>query len=418
MRSKMNGVLQRTRLGVEQLEPRLAMSTFFVSPDGSNDWDGSESTPWLTLQYAANSVQAGDTVIVRAGNYAGFDLRTDGTAESPITFYAEPDVVIDTRNPRTPDGINLEGADYIIIENFTVVGMPRTGIRSVLNTNVVIRGNTLDENGFWGILTGWSENVLIENNVASRSVREHGIYVSNSADNPIIRNNVVWGNWASGIQLNADLEAGEGNGIISGALVEQNILYDNGRGGGAALNNDGVQDSIFRNNLLYNNHATGLVLYAFNGAEGSKNNLVINNTIIGPSDGRWVVYIQNGSTGNTLYNNIFYSEHSFRGIYDISEDSLEGFTSDYNILMSRFAIDEAFLTFDEWREHTGQDLYSFLATPDELFVNPAEGDYYLRDGSPAIDAGTSTSAPDVDLAGSPRPAGNGWDIGAYEWGSG
>ena len=35
----------------------------------------SEATPWRTLQHAANQVQAGDTVIVRAGNYVGFHLR-------------------------------------------------------------------------------------------------------------------------------------------------------------------------------------------------------------------------------------------------------------------------------------------------------------------------------------------------------
>ena len=66
----------------EQLEERLALATYFVSNQGNDDQNGSCGTPWLTLQKAADAVDAGDTVIVRAGTYVGFDLRRDGTAAS------------------------------------------------------------------------------------------------------------------------------------------------------------------------------------------------------------------------------------------------------------------------------------------------------------------------------------------------
>jgi len=61
----------------------------------------------------------------------------------------------------------------------------------------------------------------------SRSQAEHGIYVGNSGDRPVIRRNVVWGNNANGIHMNGDLSQG-GDGIISGAIVEGNIIHDNG----------------------------------------------------------------------------------------------------------------------------------------------------------------------------------------------
>jgi hypothetical protein len=95
-------------------------------------------------------VRAGDLVIVRAGHYAGLYLTTSGTATDPITFRGDPGAIVDTQNPTTPDGINLEGASYVVIENFSVTGLPRAGIRSVLNHNVTIRGNTGDLNGRWG----------------------------------------------------------------------------------------------------------------------------------------------------------------------------------------------------------------------------------------------------------------------------
>ncbi|MEX2172917.1 MAG: NosD domain-containing protein, partial [Pirellulaceae bacterium] len=195
-------------LRFEGLECRLALATFYVAADGDDANVGTAASPWRTLQMGADTVQAGDTVNVRAGSYTGFDLRTDGTAAQPIVFQAEPNVVINARNARTPDGINLEGADYVTIDGFQVVGMPRAGIRSVLNEHVTIRNNRTDQNYVWGIFTGFSDDLLIEGNVASRSATQHGIYVSNSGDRPVIRNNVSWGNDDCGIHMNGDINMG------------------------------------------------------------------------------------------------------------------------------------------------------------------------------------------------------------------
>lgn len=151
------------------------LRTFYVDPAGNDSAAGAATSPWRTLQKAANTVLAGDLVIVRAGHYAGLYLTTSGTATDPITFRGDPGAIVDTQNPTTPDGINLEGASYVVIENFSVTDLPRAGIRSVLNHDVTIRGNTGDLNGRWGILTGFSDDLLIENNVMSRSQAEHGI---------------------------------------------------------------------------------------------------------------------------------------------------------------------------------------------------------------------------------------------------
>ena len=47
----------------------LLAGSFFVSPSGDNANDGSEGNPWKTIQYALNSISAGDTVLARAGQY-------------------------------------------------------------------------------------------------------------------------------------------------------------------------------------------------------------------------------------------------------------------------------------------------------------------------------------------------------------
>ena len=403
------------RLRLEQLESRLALATLYVSTGGDDAANGSEATPWRTLQHAADQVQAGDTVVVRAGNYVGFYMDRDGTADQRITFSAESGVNITERNATTPDGINLEGADYVTIEGFTVNNMPRTGIRSVINHHVIIRNNRMDNNVKWGILTGHSDDILIEGNITSRSQDEHGIYFGNSGDRAIIRNNISWGNRANGIHMNGDLSNG-GDGIHSDCLVEGNVIYGNGVGGGSGINCDGVQNSIIRNNLIYDTHASGISLYRIDGGGGSTNNQIVNNTVIVASDGRWALNIQSGSAGNTVRNNILYTHHSFRGSIDISADSLAGFTSDYNVLMNRLTTDggSSIQTLAQWQAG-GRDLHSLVATPSQLFVNPAS-DFHLLEASPAVDAGTSDFAPAVDLEGNARPAGAAVDIGAYERG--
>lgn len=51
---------------------------------------------------------------------------------------------------------------------------------------------------------------------------------------------------------------------------------------------------------------------------------------------------------------------------------------------------------------------------DPLFVDAANGDVRLQEGSPCIDTGTAEDAPDVNIEGTVRPQGVGFDMGAYE----
>ncbi|HYV95431.1 MAG TPA: right-handed parallel beta-helix repeat-containing protein [Chitinophagales bacterium] len=394
-------------------------TTYYVSNSGSNSNDGLTSpTAFLTLQHASDIVTAGDSVVVLAGTYTGFYQTTSGTSSQRIIFAAQEGAVITQPNATTDDGINLEGASYITIEGFKVFGMPRTGIRTVTNDHVIIRNNVCDSCEVWGILTGFSDYILIENNTCTRAVEQHGIYFGNSADYPVIRSNLCWGNNDCGIHMNGDASLG-GDGIISYGLVENNICYDNGVGGGSAINCDGVQHTIIQNNLLYNNHASGISLFRIDGGGGSNYNVVVNNTILQPSDGRWALNISDGSTNNIAFNNILYSTHVFRGSISIDAASMTGFKSNFNIQTDRMSTDggNTVITLALWQQNTQLDSNSFIALPAQLFVNAVD-DYHLSFTSPAIDQGTesyfSIAAPANDLDGAPRPFINGFDIGCYE----
>jgi len=395
----------------------LIIVTFFVSMSGNDTGSGSAAAPWRTIQHAADRVAPGDTVVVREGAYKGFFLDKSGTEKERIVFHADHGAVINDRNFKTADGINLERASYITIEGFTIDNaggkITRAGIRSVNNNHVIVHGNAVDSAGTWGFLSGFSDDLLVEANVFSRSNAEHGIYVSNSGDRPVIRGNVSWGNNGCGIHMNGDKSMG-GDGIISGALVEDNVIYENGRRGGSGINADGVQKSRFQNNVLYDNHSSGISLYRTDGAEPSRDNVVVNNTVIVASDGRWALNIMNGSTGNTVLNNILYNRHPSHGSVSISRDSLPGLVSDFNVLMQRLSNDDGdrIMSLAQWRKVTGQDQHSLVAAPAALFVKPEGHDFVLAAASPALGAGTASQAPKKDRKGSPRPTTGGVDIGA------
>ena len=398
----------------------LAQTTYYVSENGNNSNNGlTPETAFETLQHAADIVTAGDSVLVLQGNYVGFDIRKNGSQTNPIVFKAiENNVVIDERNSVTPDGINIENASWIIIDGFEVKDQPRAGIRAAVSDFVTVKNNYCHNNQRWGIFTGFTDDLIVENNTCSYSTEEHGIYVSNSSDRPIIKDNHSFNNNGCGIHMNGDISMG-GDGIISNAVVEGNILHDNGYGGGSAINMDGVQNSEIFNNLVYNNHATGIAMYQIDGGDASKNNKVYNNTIIQPADGRWCIISVDGSTGNTIYNNILINHHSFRGSIAIDAASADGFISDYNILVNRLSNDDgnSNMTLSQWQS-LGYDLHSIIADPEEkIFIDHTNGDFHLLQNAQAVDAGTNLVLPTVfeDLDNTPRPQGSGLDIGCYEF---
>jgi parallel beta-helix repeat protein len=405
---------------VHSLSACAIASDYLVDPTGSNFATGTSLAPWQTLQHAADHVGPGDVVTVLPGNYAGFQLETSGTLAAPIEFIANPGVYITESVPVRGDGINLEGASHIIIDGFHVDGMSHAGVRSVgssddLASHVTIRNVTATNNGKWGIFTGHVDDLLIEDNLTAGSLDEHGIYVSNSGDRPIIRNNIIFGNHGSGIHMNGDVSQG-GDGTISNALVSGNVIYNNGLAG-SGINMDGVQNSLIENNLIYDNHSSGISLYQIDAAKPASNNVIVNNTIRIADDGRWALNIQDDSTDNKIFNNVLISEHATRGAIDVCSDCRTGFVSDYNVVVSRFTSDGAFLSLAQWQTQSGQDLHSLVAIAANLFVNPSVGDYHLLPTSPARDAGTAMLAPAFDLDGNARPLGTAFDIGAYEFGA-
>src|SRR5436309_7824314 len=85
-RISVRGSRRGRRLVVEALEPRELLSTYYVSMTGSDGNPGTLAAPFKTIQRAANSAGAGDTVLVRGGVYRETVKPRSGKAGAPVTF--------------------------------------------------------------------------------------------------------------------------------------------------------------------------------------------------------------------------------------------------------------------------------------------------------------------------------------------
>src|SRR5262245_59903337 len=64
---------------------------YFVSPSGKDSNDGSEKSPWKTLNHALARLKPGDTLSLRGGTYHEHATVTlSGTADRPITLRSYP----------------------------------------------------------------------------------------------------------------------------------------------------------------------------------------------------------------------------------------------------------------------------------------------------------------------------------------
>lgn len=407
---------------------------YYVNPDGVDGNGGSQIAPWRTIQYAVDNVSPGDTILLQSGTYAGARIEQSGTAEAWITLQADPgaSVLINLPGPNNRHESNLEfetweGNETVafwVVDGLEVADAPYWGIDIRGNEenhshNFIIRNNRVHDNGLstgkTGIFAAFVDDIIVEGN-ESYANGEHGIYLSNSGDRFVVRGNLLSFNYNCGLHINGDLESGE-DGIISDGLVENNTIFENGEGGCAGINMDGVMDATIRNNLLYQNHASGIALFQENGAVCSQNIQILNNTIVQAEDGRWAIIINgDGCINNKIFNNIILSFHEWRGSILIPSAGIPGFESDFNILMNRFSADDdnSVISLSKWQA-LGYDVNSMVSTPDALFMSSE--DYHLHEESPAVDAGQPLQDLAIDMEGVIRPQGVASDIGAFEFGA-
>ncbi len=307
-----------------------ASKTYFVSPNGSGD--GSSTANPMSVDGAFNRVGAGEEIRFLPGQYQGcweLDDSSSGTYDAPVVLKADPGVEIDCCNSGRKSCFNLEFANHVAVDGFTLKG-GNYGIRTVggyatrdHQKGIAILNNRISGQYKDPVLSGGSDWIVVENNTAydAGNGDGHGIYLSNGGDWMIVRNNDLHDNPNSDFQINADPEStcaeegiadddprcdgsaldGKGQGVSEFVLVENNFFHD----GAIGPNLTSVRNSVFRNNIIgfYSHHGTSFWQETDNPKLGSSNNTIEHNLFIGESSSH-VLQLINHSTNNTIRNNV------------------------------------------------------------------------------------------------------------------
>ncbi len=377
---------------------------------------------YSTIQSASNAAVPGDTILVLAGNYAGFQVTASGTSISPITFKANDSNVIINSDGPTGDGIRLQNVNYITLEGFDIRNPSQRCIaaRGATSTSPmisnIIRKNKCSNSGIEGFYLSQLKQALVESNNITNAGNGivgfslHGIYLANAgSDDTILRDNIISGTGSEGMHFNGDILQG-GDGIITGLLIERNRISGTADNG---FSMDGVRDSMIRNNLVYNAGRSAARAYQIDAAQGPYNLSFVNNILLSGSAG-WPIKITASAGKHKFFNNILLSPNGALIVDNID------FVSNYNAVSDGFSSngEVSVVNLASWKAQ-GYDLNSFIAFASGLFVNPVSNDYNHLAASPAINAGISTLngvlAPIIDLEGNVRPQSLGYDIGAYEF---
>jgi Carbohydrate binding module (family 6)/Right handed beta helix region/Protein of unknown function (DUF1565) len=325
---------------------RAAGTNYHVAGSGNDANQGTQSSPFRTIQKCASVSTAGDTCNIRGGfTYSeSVGLANSGTSGNPITYQVEPGT--GTATLKTPFGgqtrgavFNIAGKSYITVQNLTFDGL-------LYGWAIRVRGNqawpgpfdahhiTIQNNSIknWGnqdlssgeynqqvdsqIEVSQASNVLVQNNLLDE-VRGFPINFFADDGNSVIGNTITHVhqkttsgngiNQATGIQFGADTNLliknntiafvgdgsfGAGNGIWCDTPADDN-------------NPRGPNGSIVDGNIIHDHGGPGIVIEAW------CNNVTVQRNVIYNGFGgiRSTEYGGPGMTNdyhvfnNTVYNN-------------------------------------------------------------------------------------------------------------------
>jgi hypothetical protein len=113
--------------------------TYYVATSGNDGSDGSSSAPWKTVQHAADTAKAGDTVFVHGGVYNEHVTfsKSGSSAGGYITFASAPGEVATLDGtgldiPQNQWGLaTFQNASYVVFEGFEIRNYTTDSVKDV-----------------------------------------------------------------------------------------------------------------------------------------------------------------------------------------------------------------------------------------------------------------------------------------------
>jgi hypothetical protein len=350
----------------------LRAATFYVGPDGDDANPGTETEPFRTIQQAADTVDPGDTVIVKDGVYLDedasntvVDTHRGGTAQDWVTFRSEHrwGAVIDGQDNTTGYCWNFSATgSYVHVEGFDVRGCSSGGFWSNSGaSHVVMKGNHVHD---IGILESTSEYGIC------------GVFEGNEASYHVYDSNVF-------------------HDIGRTGPPDQNFNHDH------AIYNCGDHTTIV-NNLFYDlNAGWGVHMAGYELVE----DVVVSNNFFAWGNVRGQLILWLGCHDITIQNNLFF-EPAVESAINFLSDDLQNIVIRNNLVFGGALKDADDLGVPVVTDN--------IVGEDPLLADPETHDFHILAGSPAADMGYAEGSPAYDHDGNTRPDGAGIDIGAYE----
>src|SRR5207237_1062751 len=232
---------------------------FYVSTTGSDSNPGTLSSPWRTIQHAANSVQAGDAVYVRGGAYnESVNISVSGSATAgPITFKTFPGEqgIIDgtglvPSTAGTQGLINIVNQSYISIQGLEI-------------RNYQTSSASATPAGIW--VSGSGSNIQLLNNLV---------------------HNVVTTSESTGSAFGIAVYGTSAPASLDSVTISGNQVYNLRTGTSESVNVDGnVTNFVITNNVIHDNDNIGIDVIGFEGVspdpayDYARNGTVAGNTI-------------------------------------------------------------------------------------------------------------------------------------------
>ncbi|MDX9893743.1 MAG: right-handed parallel beta-helix repeat-containing protein [Patescibacteria group bacterium] len=293
---------------------------------GSDSNSGLASSPWRTIQKAADTAQPGDEVIVKAGDYRSqgrIYIKNSGTSQQGIIFRAEGSVA--TKGFTIFNKDFWQRVDYVTVKGFEVT-----------DTISDLYDGT-------GILVYGSNNI-IEGNYIHHTQRQ-GIYVyaqDDDANGNLIINNVITNTGLDGDPLGSGIKVYGVNQTIEGnelrniniqtildlylaknSTVKSNNIHDNGSCI-AALALWSAANNVLEGNSVHDNNCQYGVLLT-----QSSNNLIKANTVSkilhhDTFQGSGIVVYEQSNNNQVIDNQSFANSHVGVAVFNASDNQVAG----------------------------------------------------------------------------------------------
>ena len=444
--------------------PGPPQNAFYIDPvNGAATGDGSSANPWRTLQEVWTSnlingasqtsgvVHAGDIIYLLSGNHGALEFTTKGTLKGINTDF----ITLEAAPGHRPviNSLRFIKCQKWVVRGVTFENPPVMTVRPTLiyadkSTDIIIDNNTIysaeDATDWtpeqWPTLCaafGINFNVVTRGTISNNTIRsvQNGITLRGSS--LLVTGNMVDYFANDGIQFSSS------NTIISHNIVSNHYgLWDDG------YHHDGMQgwtayDETFTTNVTIDSNmvlaSTGAYstipaiptgagddyMQGISVFDGNWDHLSVTNNVVTAGAGHGLSFY--GPNDSVIANNVVIGKGptytSLLGIFKTKNGDSPTNVIVRNNIAERFALLETGVAFDHnmtfvRRGPVWQRDAIAVVDPVATFVtyqpSLALFDFRLKEGSPAIGAGSALNAPEFDILSVPRNPLQ-IDMGAYAY---